>query len=92
MKAENIPPPPSAVQRPKKVRRVNLRLDLGPSDAGRLMRNRTPDPVPVRLSCHDWFRRALVGSSKRVETMNPEEKTRFLAAMEGFRAAQRQVR
>lgn len=69
-----------------RAHKANLRLHLGPSSPGRLMRNRTPDPVPVRLVCHDWFRRAHFGSSKRVKNMTPDEIDRANKAMEAFRA------
>jgi len=63
----------------------NLRLHLGPSDAGRLMRNRTPQPGPVRLSCHDWFRRKHFGSSKRIRNMSDAERTRAHGILEEVR-------
>ena len=63
----------------------NLRLHLGPSDAGRLMRNRTPSPGPVRLSVHDWYRRKHFGASKRIRNMNDAERTRAHGILEEAR-------
>ena len=63
----------------------NLRLHLGPSDAGRLMRNRTPQPGPVRLTVHDWYRRKHFGTSKRMRNMTDAERTRAHQIIEEVR-------
>lgn len=85
-------PPFPAVPRNSKAgakmpneRGSNLRLHLGPSDAGRLMRNRTPSPGPVRLSVHDWYRRKHFGASKRIRNMNDAERTRAHGILEEAR-------
>lgn len=68
------------------------RLHNGPSEAGRLMRGRIPNPGPVRLTCHDWFRRQAFGASKRIANMSDAERTNANFAMEGYRAAQKGMR
>lgn len=74
------------------VGEVSERLEKGPSDRGRLMRRRIPNPGPVALSPHDWFRRKVFGSSKRISSMTGAERTRFNKAMEEFRHAQANMR
>lgn len=69
----------------------NLRLHLGPSDAGRWMRNRTPSPGPARLSVHDWWRRQTFGSSKRIENMTGDEQRAAHEKMTALRAKQREA-
>ena len=85
-------PPFPAVPRNSKAgaktpnkRGSNLRLHLGPSDAGRLMRNRTPQPGPVRLTVHDWYRRKHFGTSKRMRNMTDAERTRAHQIIEEVR-------
>jgi len=70
----------------------NLRLDLGPSDAGRWMRNRTPSPGPTRLSVHDWWRRQTFGTSKRIENMTGAEQQAAHEKMTALRAKQKEAR
>lgn len=74
-KREEAPPLTAPFKKQKSPRRsANLRLHLGPSDSGRLMRNRTPQPGPVRLTVHDWWRRENLGTSKRIANMTADEK------------------